>query len=75
MAAIPKRAPQTEKVLLGSSWTIRNLNKAMVQLKKDFSPIDDMRASSAYRLKIAQNLLLRLFHEQTDELLDTRDAE
>ena len=75
MAAVPKRAPQTEKVLLGSSWTITNLNKAMVQLKKDFSPIDDMRASSAYRLKIAQNLLLRLFHEQTDELLDTRDAE
>ena len=74
MAATPKRALQTEKVLLGFSWTIKTLNEAMNKLKQDFSPIDDMRASSNYRLKAAQNLLLRLFHEEKDEVLDTRDT-
>lgn len=74
MAATPKRALKTEKTLLGFSWTINTIKNAMNELKQDFSPIDDMRASSYYRLKIAQNLLLRLFHEETNELLETRDA-
>ena len=74
MAATPKRALKTEKTLLGFSWTINTINNAMNELKQDFSPIDDMRASSNYRLRVAQNLLLRLFHEETNELLDTRDA-
>ena len=32
-------------------------------LEKDFSPIDDMRASSRYRMEIAKNLLLKLYLE------------
>ena len=32
-------------------------------LEKDYSPIDDMRASKQYRLEIAKNLLLKCFFE------------
>ena len=32
-------------------------------INKDFSPIDDMRASRNYRLSVAKNLLLKAFHE------------
>ena len=32
-------------------------------LEKDFNPIDDMRASSKYRMKVAKNLLFKCFQE------------
>lgn len=64
MAAIPARAPRTEAALTGQSWTAETLAKAMAALAEDYAPIDDMRASSAYRLKVAQNLLRR-FHLAT----------
>ena len=38
----------------------------MAALARDFQPIDDMRASAAYRLKVAQNLLLKAYVEAAD---------
>ena len=35
----------------------------MAALAKDFTPLTDMRASAEYRMKAAQNLLLRAFAE------------
>ncbi len=35
----------------------------MAALAQDFKPLSDMRASAAYRLQVAQNLLLRLWYE------------
>ena len=34
---------------------------------KDFSPLDDMRASRNYRLTVAKNLLLKAFYEIKDK--------
>jgi xanthine dehydrogenase small subunit len=36
----------------------------MVALPDDFTPLSDMRASAAYRMRVAQNLLLRFYLEQ-----------
>jgi xanthine dehydrogenase small subunit len=36
----------------------------MTALEKDFSPLSDMRASAAYRLQVAQNLLLKAYIER-----------
>ena len=33
------------------------------RLEKDYKPIDDMRASSKYRMDIAKNLLFKFFFE------------
>ena len=33
-------------------------------IAKEFNPIDDMRASKEYRVKISKNLLERFFNEQ-----------
>ena len=64
MAATPKRAPLTEKALIGLS--LRDeaawLSAAEV-LARDYTPIDDMRASAAYRLRTAQALLEKAMHE------------
>ncbi len=64
MAALPKRARETEKALLGQPWQASTIQVGLEALAKDFEPISDMRASAAYRLKIARNLL-RKFHSET----------
>ena len=63
MAAIPKKALQCEKSLLNKDLSEKNINIAQKFLEKDFNPIDDMRASSQYRMKIAKNLLFKCFQE------------
>jgi xanthine dehydrogenase small subunit len=64
MAATPKRAQQAETALIGQPWTQASVEAACAALTKDFTPIDDMRASAAYRMKAAQNCLRRFWHER-----------
>ena len=63
MAAIPKRALLCETSLLNKELSEKNINLAQQFLEKDFNPIDDMRASSKYRMKVAKNLLFKCFQE------------
>jgi xanthine dehydrogenase small subunit len=63
MAATPKRAAQAERVLRGRAWDAAALEEAMAALALDYAPLSDMRASSAYRMKTAQNLLRRYWYE------------
>jgi xanthine dehydrogenase small subunit len=63
MAATPKRAAQAEAVLTGRAWDEVALKEAMSALAQDYAPLSDMRASSSYRMKTAQNLLRRCWLE------------
>ncbi len=63
MSAIPKRASAIEKKLINSEFTENSFSNAVDLINKDFSPLDDMRASSEYRLAVAKNLLLKAFYE------------
>jgi xanthine dehydrogenase small subunit len=63
MAGIPKRAAQAEVALVGKDWTEATVNAAAQAMAADFTPLSDMRASSAYRMQVAQNLLRRYFHD------------
>ncbi len=63
MAAIPKRASHTEAALQGQVWNETAARAAMRAMQQDFQPLTDMRASAEYRLKVAQNLLLKFFLE------------
>ena len=63
MAAIPRRAVQTEKALLGKPWDEAALQLAGEALQQDYSPLSDMRASAAYRSRTAANLLRRFYLE------------
>ena len=64
MAAVPKRARETESAVSGlrlrdpASWPA-----AADALAGDFSPIDDHRASAGYRLRVARSLLLKALAE------------
>jgi xanthine dehydrogenase small subunit len=71
MAATIKRATHCEAALVGEAWNEESISRASAALAKDFSPIDDMRASADYRLRGAQNLLRRFYLETTGELDQT----
>ena len=71
LAAIPKRAVECEAALIGQPWNMDTVSLGMQALVNDFSPIDDVRASAAYRLRCAQNLLHRFYLETTQQLQQT----
>lgn len=64
MAAIPKRAKAVEAALLDKPWTRTTIDAALPAFTQDFQPLSDMRASAAYRMQLAQNLLVRTFIER-----------
>jgi xanthine dehydrogenase small subunit len=63
MAGVPKRASAAEAALLGKPWTEATVEAAAAAMAGDFTPLSDMRASAAYRMLTAQNLLRRYFHD------------
>jgi xanthine dehydrogenase small subunit len=63
VAATPKRAAHAEAMLLGQPWTRATARAAMAAMAQDYQPLSDMRATSAYRLMTAQNLVLRYYLE------------
>ncbi|MBY5162300.1 xanthine dehydrogenase small subunit [Salsipaludibacter albus] len=67
MAATPARARACEQALVGGRLDDATLEAARTALADDFSPIDDMRASAAYRTRVAGNLLERAVREARGE--------
>ncbi|MEL6466012.1 MAG: FAD binding domain-containing protein [Pseudomonadota bacterium] len=63
MAGTPTRAKRAEAALRGMPWTDATVAAAMHAMARDFEPLDDMRASAAYRMEAAQNMLLRSWLE------------
>ena len=63
VAATPVRASQTEALLTGQPWTQTTVQRAMLVLRQEFSPISDLRASNAYRVQVLGNLLQRFWLE------------
>ena len=63
MAPIPKRAINCEKTLINSNLSEEIFEKAKKNLEKDFSPINDTRATKDYRMEVAKNLLMKCFIE------------
>ena len=63
MAGTPARAKQAESALIGKAWNEENVRAAMAAMEQDYTPLTDMRASEAYRAKVARNLLYKFFVE------------
>jgi xanthine dehydrogenase small subunit len=75
MAGIPARARHAERALLATGWTARGIEAAASALERDFKPLSDLRASSAYRLRAAGNLLHRLYRQHGSEPCALRTAD
>jgi len=65
MAGIPKRASAVEAALVSKPWDRDTVEAAVSCFKDDFTPMTDMRASAAYRLEAAENMLRRYFAESS----------
>ena len=72
MAGTPKRASSAEACLIGQHWNEETVRAAMAALAADFQPLSDMRASAAYRLEAAQNMVLRYWFDDQDMTTDVR---
>ncbi len=63
VAATPVRAIKTEASCPGKDWSKATVEQLKTVLRAEFSPISDMRASSAYRTQVLGNLLERFWLE------------
>ena len=63
MAATVQRAARAEAALVGQAWNEAAVAAAQAALATDFVPLTDMRASAAYRMQVAQNLIRRFWLE------------
>ena len=64
MAGIPKRAKAVEESLRGLSLTdTPRWQAAADAVKKDFTPLTDLRASADYRGRVAGNLVIKALAE------------
>jgi len=66
VAATPLRASATEDALTGQPWTLETVVSAAAVLSGEGTPIDDQRASAAYRSEMLGQALPRLWHERQD---------
>jgi xanthine dehydrogenase small subunit len=67
VAPVPARARATEACLAGQLWRRDVVEAAAATLAAEFTPIDDLRASAAYRREVLGNLLRRMWHEQAND--------
>ena len=72
MAAIPARAPNTEKALVGQPWSEGSIDSAIAALTTDFTPLTDARASQTYRLRVAGSMLRRFYLQHSSGPLGLR---
>ena len=71
LATTVKRAINCEAAIDGKVWDATTIARGAEALAMDFTPISDMRASAAYRLRATQNLLRRFFLETRGDLEET----
>jgi xanthine dehydrogenase small subunit len=63
VAPTPVRATKTQSLLIGKQWSQATALHAGHELRREFSPISDMRASAAYRSEVLGNLMQRFWLE------------
>jgi xanthine dehydrogenase small subunit len=72
VAATPIRARATEEALVGEPWTADTVRRAAEVLAAEGTPIDDHRASAAYRAAMLGQALHRLYAESPTPQEDVR---
>jgi xanthine dehydrogenase molybdopterin binding subunit len=61
VAPTPARARRTEALLLGRPWNRATVHAACGALESEFTPIDDVRATKAYRVGLVASLFEKFF--------------
>ena len=69
VAATPIRALRTELALAGQPWTEESVEAAAAVLAEEGTPIDDQRASAAYRSAMLGNSLRKLSRDHEERVM------
>ncbi|MFI7602148.1 xanthine dehydrogenase small subunit [Actinoplanes sp. NPDC049681] len=69
VAATPVRARATESALEGRPWSAETVREAARVLRGEGTPLDDHRASAAYRAAMLEQSLLKLYAEHAEGAL------
>ena len=72
VAPVPRRATATEAALVGRPWNATTADAAVREIAREYSPIDDMRATAAYRRAALGNLVRRFYLETAATRVRTR---
>ncbi|MDB5045770.1 MAG: Xanthine dehydrogenase, iron-sulfur cluster and FAD-binding subunit [Deinococcus sp.] len=72
VAATPIRGLTAEAALTGQVWNEKNVRLAAKLLGTEGTPLDDHRASRAYRAAMLEQTLLKFFFEQTPQRQEVR---
>lgn len=75
MAATPRRASHCEAALIGQPFAEATIAAAATALRGDFTPMTDVRGTSAYRVEAAAALLWRLWHREQGVAVSVLDVE
>ena len=68
------RLPKTESFIEGKPVTKSVFQQAGSIASDEISPISDVRASSSYRTQLAENILIKFFHECCENYHDKKEA-
>ena len=60
------RLPKTERYMQGKPVTATIFQQAGSMASEEISPISDVRASTDYRSQLAENIMMKFFHECFD---------
>lgn len=63
VAAMPSRALKTEAALLGNTWSEGTIQNALPILRREFTPISDVRGSAEYRSGLVTSLLEKFYFD------------
>lgn len=63
------RLPETEALLAGQPFTEAAMRKAGRHARTEITPISDVRGSDDYRRQLAENILVKTYHELHDHLI------
>jgi len=67
VAATPIRGTQAEEALMGQIWNEKNVRAAAKLLAQEGTPLDDHRATAAYRAAMLEQTLLKFYFEKSQE--------
>jgi xanthine dehydrogenase small subunit len=67
VAATVVALPETETFLTGKPFALDTFRAAGEIARKEITPISDVRGSKDYRWQLAENILVKFYHETADE--------
>ncbi|WP_027230040.1 xanthine dehydrogenase small subunit [Phyllobacterium sp. UNC302MFCol5.2] len=70
MAATPRRSPEAERALVGTSFDRKAVAACAAAIATEFKPLTDWRGSADYRLEVAANLAERFWRDVAGETVE-----